>query len=401
MKFVSEFKESFRIALQAIGANKARGILTTLGIVIGIVAVVTTMTAANGLGNSFKESVGALGSDVLYVSRMPWIVMGRNFEYRNRPGIGMKETQKLKKKLRNAMAVNPTTHTNRSVKYRSETLSNVGIIGTTEAHTLVTSSLPEFGRFITAMDVQNKKNICIIGSETRKRLFDKMDPINKKIKIGGNRFLVVGIMEKQGSASFFGGPDFDSQIYIPITSFIKNFGGRHRDFDIAVKAPSQEQLADFKYEVIGEMRNIRKLHPTSKDNFSINQMDSLLEMYNNVMGIVILVGLLITGISLFVGGIGVMNIMFVSVTERTREIGIRKAIGAKRRAILSQFLFESSIITLMGGAIGILCSYGITYLINKLLMPAQVSIPIIIISLALSVFVGLLSGLIPALKASN
>ena len=401
MKFVSEFKESFRIAIYAISANKARGILTTLGIVIGIVAVVTTMTAANGLGNSFKESVGALGTDVLYVSRMPWIHMGRNADFRNRPGIGMKETQDLKNKLQDALAINPTTSTSRAIKFRSETLSDVDIIGTTHAQTMVSSALPEFGRFLTAMDVQYKKNVCVIGSEIKSRLFNNANPINKKIKIGEHNFLVVGVMEVQGSASFFGGPNFDSQIFIPITSFIKNFGGTHRNFDIAVKAPSPEALSSFKYELIGEMRKIRKLQPLEQDNFSINQMDSLLEMYNNVMGVVIMVGLLITGISLFVGGIGVMNIMFVSVTERTKEIGIRKAIGAKKRAIMSQFLFESSVITLLGGSVGVLLAYGITHVINKLLMPASVSLPIVVVSLSLSVLVGILSGIIPAMKASR
>lgn len=401
MSRFSETREAFRMALQAIGANKARGILTTLGIVIGIVAVVTTMTAANGLGNSFRESVGSLGSDVLYVSRMPWIVMGRNFEFRNRPAVGVKEADKLTERIPSALAINPTTSTRRAVKFRSETFSNVDVIGTTHAQTMVSSALPELGRFLIEQDLQFKKPVCVIGAELRNRLFDRANPLNKKIKIGNFSYRVVGVMEVQGSASFFGGPDFDNQVFVPISTFVKHFGGRHRNFDIAVKAPSPEALDSFKYEVIGEMRKIRKLKPIEKDNFSINQMDSLLEMYNNVMGIVLLVGLIITGISLFVGGIGVMNIMFVSVTERTREIGIRKAIGAKRSTILSQFLFESSLITLIGGVLGVLISLGVTQIINELLMPARVSAPIVIVSLSLSVAVGVISGIIPALKASR
>jgi putative ABC transport system permease protein len=208
-------------------------------------------------------------------------------------------------------------------------------------------------------------------------------------------------MEKQGSAGFFGGPDFDSQIYVPISSLVKNFGGSNRDLNIAVKAPAGESLADFEYEVIGEMRKIRKLTPVEKEDFSINKMDALVAMFNNVMGVVVVIGMVITGISLFVGGIGVTNIMFVSVTERTREIGIRKAIGAKRRAILAQFLFESSVICLLGGTVGLLLAYGSTALIDRLVMPASISIGIVVVALIVSVLVGLVSGLIPALKAAR
>ena len=208
-------------------------------------------------------------------------------------------------------------------------------------------------------------------------------------------------MEKLGSAGFFGGPNFDRQVMIPISSLLKCFGGRRRNFDIVVKAPSTEQLHEFEYAVIGEMRKIRKLTPTDKDNFSINKMESLLAAYNNVMGVVVRIGLVITSISLFVGGIGVMNIMFVSVTERTKEIGIRKAIGAKRRSILTQFLFESSSICLFGGLIGLILAYGVTELINALLLPARISPAIVIIAIFVSVLVGVVSGIIPAYRASK
>jgi putative ABC transport system permease protein len=160
-------------------------------------------------------------------------------------------------------------------------------------------------------------------------------------------------------------------------------------------------VADFEYEVVGEMRKVRKLKPNQDDNFAINKMDSLLEAFNNVMGVVLMIGMAVTGISLFVGGVGVMNIMFVSVTERTHEIGIRKAIGAKRRAILQQFLFEASMICLVGGAIGVALSFGVAAAINRLLMPASVSLPIVIIALTVSVAVGVIAGFIPAWRASR
>ncbi len=401
MKSFYELGESFRIAYGAIRANKVRGILTTLGIIIGIVAVVTTMTAANGLGNRFKESLSAIGSDVLFVSRTPWVFTGNFFEFRNRKNLVLKDSEKLEKQLPTARAIDPRSYTNQNVKYHSKQLENIAIIGATDNYLFVSTSVPAIGRFILSNDVQYKKKVCIIGNEIKDQLFKDLDPINKKIKIGRHIFLVAGVMEKQGSASFFGGPNFDRQIIIPITTLIKCFGGTNRPFDIVVKAPSAEEMSDFEYALIGEMRKIRKLKPSEKEDFSINKLDTLMTAYNNVMGVVVLIGLIITGISLFVGGIGVMNIMFVSVTERTREIGIRKAIGATRRTILTQFLFESSSICLLGGFIGLLLAVGITKLINAFLLPASISLHIVIVALLISVLVGILSGVIPAYRASR
>ncbi len=401
MKAWYDTAESLKIALAAIKANKSRGVLTTLGIVIGILAVVTTMTAANGLGNTFRENISTLGSDVLYVSRRPWVVTGNFFQFRNRKNLELKESKLLERRLRRAVAINPSSNANRSVKYRSNVMEGTTIIGTTDKHMLMTASTPELGRFITSFDVRFKKRVCVIGSEVKAKLFGNADAINKRMKIGRDSYRVIGVMEQQGSAGFFGGPNFDRQVFTPITSFTKSFGHRNRGFNIAVKAPPEVSLADFEYEVIGEMRKIRKLRPAQDDDFSINQMNQLVSAYNNVMGVIVLIGLVITGISLFVGGIGVMNIMFVSVTERTREIGIRKAIGAKRRAILSQFLFESSTICLIGGVVGLVLAFGVTGLISKFLMPASISLPIVAVAIFVSILTGVVSGLIPAFKASK
>jgi putative ABC transport system permease protein len=401
LRSLVETVESVRIALAAIRANKARGILTTLGIIIGIVGVVTTMTAANGLSQSFKSSVSALGSDVLYVSRMPWIITGNFFEFRNRPNLTLKESEDLEQRLADAVAVNPTAHTNKKVKFQSTVLNDAHVIGTTEKQMMVSASVPELGRFLTGAEVRATKRVCVIGTSINEKLFAGADPINQEIKIGRHDFRVVGVMEKQGSAGFFGGPDFDSQIYVPVTTFIKSFGGANRDFDIAVKAPSTAALADFEYEVIGEMRKVRRLKPVEGDDFSINKMDALVGMFNSVMGVVLAIGIVITGISLVVGGIGVMNIMFVPVTERTREIGVRKAIGAPRRAILTQFLFEASAICLVGGLIGLAAAYGVTALIDKLLLPASISLPIAGVAIVVSIATGVVAGMIPAIRASR
>jgi len=393
--------EAFRIAIAALRANTARGVLTTLGIIIGIVAVVTTMTAANGLANNFRESVSVLGTDVLYVSRIPWIFQGRFFQFRNRPNLELKDSDKLARQLGPSAVVNPTDDTRRPVRYLSEVIENATIIGTTDKHMLVSSAVPEYGRFLTAYDVRFKRPVCVLGTTMREQLFGDVDPINKKIKIARGEYRVIGVMEKQGSAGFFGGPDFDSQIFIPVTSFVKEFGSRNRSFAFAVKGPPGTNVTDFEYELVGEMRKIRRLAPNEDDNFAINKMDSLLDAFNNVMGVVLMIGMAVTGISLFVGGVGVMNIMFVSVTERTREIGIRKAIGAKRRAILQQFLFEASMICLVGGAIGVALSFAVATAIDRFVLPASVSLPIVVIALTVSVVVGVISGFIPAWRASR
>jgi len=402
MRLALDLRESLKIALGAIRANRARGALTTLGIIIGIVAVVVTMTAANGLQNRFRESFSAVGTDVIYVSRMPWVVMNDFFEFRNRPPMDMREARALERNLRGKAIVNPTMDGRRDIKYRSEMIEGVTIIGTTEKQTRLSSALPQTGRFLLAFDVLYKKNVCVIGTDVRDGLFGISDPINKAIKIGRTDFRVIGVMEKQGG-SFLGGPNFDRQIFVPITSFVKAFGGDHRqqDVNVAVKAPSQEAMGDLEYEVMGEMRKIRGLRPSERDNFSINKLDTLVGTFNNMMGIVLLVGLLVTGISLFVGAVGVMNIMFVSVTERTREIGIRKAIGAKRRSILFQFLFESSSICLLGGTIGIVIAAGLTAVINKMLMPASISLPILLAAVLISIAVGVLAGVVPAYRGAS
>jgi putative ABC transport system permease protein len=395
-------RESLFIALRALVANKGRGALTTLGIIIGIVAVVTTMTAVNGLQNRFRESLSAMGTDVIYVSRMPWVVMNDFFRYRNRPPIDLRDARLLEARLRGRALVNPTVSSQEDVRYRGEVTEGVMILGTSERELQMSPGRPETGRFLRPLDVLSKRRVCVIGSDLRDGLFKGTDPLKKTIRIGRTDFVVVGVMEKQGGG-FMGGPNFDRRIHVPITTWVKSFGAsRGRvNLDIAIKAPRQEGLGDLEYAVIGEMRKIRQLRPSEPDDFSINQVGTLTGTFSSVMGTVLLVGLLVTGVSLFVGAIGVMNIMFVSVTERTREIGLRKAMGATKKSILIQFLFESSAICLTGGLVGIGIAAGVTAIINATVMPASPSIPIVIVAVLVSTAVGVAAGLAPALRGAR
>ncbi len=401
MKFLTDLREAVRIAFGAIAANKGRGFLTTLGIIIGIVAVTTTMTAFNGMKVAFMQGAGAVGADVIYVSRMPWITMNNWFEFRNRPSITIDEAVKLQSAFRGRAIVNPSKASPRSLKFESEIMEDVVTIGTTDWMPIVNGRMPASGRFMTAFDVRFNKRVVVIGSGIAESLFPNRDPIDKTINIGPHKFRVIGVMEEQGG-NLFGGPDFDRQVFVPYTAYEKVFGGaRWENVDIAVKSPSMDSLAELEYEVIGEMRKIRKLKPLEDDNFSINKLDSLMASFNSVVGVVLLIGLLVTGISLFVGGIGVTNIMFVSVTERTREIGIRKAIGARRRSILMQFLFESAVICLVGGLVGIALAALLTAVFNATgIVPASLSPGIMIASVLISIVVGVLAGLVPAWKGA-
>ncbi len=396
-----EIIEALKIAVQAIRGNKARGILTTLGIVIGITAVSTTMTVMVGMRNSFQSQLSALGTDVLYVSRFPWIQTDDWWKYRNRPQITLEENEKLERALNGKIAaINPSVATFRNIKHESTTLEDVTIRGTTENELKTSSALPELGRFISMSDVDHSRFICVIGYEVWQKFFKQSDPIGKKLRIGAYNYKIVGVLEKQGKfLGGLGGPNMDIQVAIPISTFLKAYG-KQRGLSLAVKTINYEAMDDTQEEIIGAMRKIRKLSPSTPDNFTINKQDTFTKFYDSIMGVVGIIGILITGISLFVGGIGVMNIMFVSVTERTKEIGVRKAIGAKRRTILIQFLFEASMICLIGCAIALVISFGLSWIIDQF-FTASLSAGIISFAIIISIIVGVLSGFLPALKASR
>ncbi len=402
MRLFLDISETFKIAAGALLANKARGALTALGIIIGIMAVVTTMTAANGLQNTFRETFSAVGSDVLYVSQRPWIQMGPGFQYRNRDPITLQQSEALADRFRGRAVVNPSMGSMRKVKFGSQTLEDVRVGGTTERSMIVSDFTIERGRFLSAFDVAAKRKVVVLGADVADALFGTANPIGKRLQVDHYYFRIIGVLKKQGS-TFFGGPNLDRRVVIPISTYAKTYGtnGGRANVDVAIKLPEGTSMTDFEFEVTGEMRRIRGLKPIEGDNFSLNKLDSLMDAYNSVMGVVVLVGLAVTGISLFVGGVGVMNIMFVSVTERTKEIGIRKALGAKRRSILLQFLFESAIICLFGGLLGVGLAQLVTMLIDATVMPASMSPSIIGVALFISLVVGVVSGMVPAYRGAR
>ncbi|MEG8947455.1 ABC transporter permease [Rosettibacter firmus] len=399
-KYFIELREIFSIAFQAIRANTLRSVLTTLGIIIGIVAVTTMSTAIVGLREAFMNSISSLGSDVLYVDKFPWFAMDRWEQFRNRKDITLEQYEKLKAVLKNYEAMAPTKRTfSASVKRKDRSVQAALVIGTTEEYQRTSQLVLDEGRFLNELEVKSGRRVCIIGKDIQKELFPSENPINKEIRINNVPIRVIGILEKQGSG-FLGAFSMDGQIIIPLKTFESIIGEARNRMRIDIKVGDVTKLEDAKEEIRAAMRIIRKVPPDKPDDFAINQQEAFKQMYDQTIGVIALAGIVITALSLFVGAIGIMNIMFVSVTERTKEIGIRKAVGAKTWSILLQFLVEAAIICMIGGTIGLMISYPLSLIINQFL-PTSLPLSIVILSLLISGFVGIVSGFIPAWKASR
>jgi len=388
--------EGFLIAQRALMANKTRSILTTLGIVIGVVTVTLMLTIIQGLNASFAKQISFLGSNTVYIDQYPWIWDDDWWKYINRPKVTLANYEDVLRKSKLSAAVAPMTGTSRPVAFRDKSLTGVQVMGATNSFLEVSSTVPEFGRFITDTDDHNARRICVIGQDVRNELFRQLDPIGRDLRIGHNRFRVVGILEKQGSMF---GQSRDNLIIIPTNTLLSTFG-RNRSIQIAVKAQDGVEIDALVDELTGIMRSSKNLKPQDEDNFSINRQAALQNLYNTMTGGVYAAGLVIGGISLLVGGIGIMNIMLVSVTERTWEIGMRKAIGAKTVHILWQFLVEAVMICMLGGSVGLLIAYLGSLAINNVL-PAVLPLWLAAFAVLFSAAVGVLFGLFPAAKAAR
>jgi putative ABC transport system permease protein len=345
------------------------------------------------------RSVSTLGADVLYVSRQNWFNRSHAewLATMKRRTISIDQARALERQAGFALAVAPSTDDNMSVKFKNRRSDSVNVVGTTEAYLLTSGVGLSQGRFLTAAEAGGGRPVCVIGSQVATNLFIREPPLGSRISIGPRTFEVVGVMEPQGS--MLGGFSLDNRAIIPLQQFTTWFWN-NPDLEIAVKVKNVVELEEAREELRHVMRRIRHVAPGQPDDFSINQQDQFVEMFHRVAGTIGAIGLFITGLSLFVGGIGIMNIMFVSVAERTREIGIRKAIGAKRRTILLQFLIEAASICLLGGLIGLAIAWPVTLLIQKFL-PATMSLPVVGIALLVSLVTGVLSGFFPAWRAAR
>jgi putative ABC transport system permease protein len=400
MNLLFELREGFGISWAALRANKMRSVLATLGIVIGILTVTLMGAAINGLNQAFIKNVSSLGADVFYVSRFKWF--NNSYEdwanMRKRPPIRLVDAEALAKNLTLAAAVVPEITDEDTVKYKTRSADSVQINGTTEAFLQVRGYGVAQGRFFTAADGEGSQPVCVIGSDVATNLFRGESPLGARIKIANQSFQVVGVLEKQGMMF---GDSQDNRVIIPIREFLADIWNSPSIDQIIVKANGRAQLDEDQEELRQMMRQVRHLRPDQLDNFSINQQDQIVKWFHEQTAVIAGIGLFITSLALFVGGIGIMNIMFVSVIERTREIGVRKAIGAKHRTILLQFLIEAASICLLGGIIALGIAWLATLAVTKWLFPANLSAGIVIISVLVSVLTGVVSGFLPAWRAAR
>jgi putative ABC transport system permease protein len=395
-----EMKESMMIALRAIRANKVRSLLTMLGIIIGVTSVVVMTTAIKGIDNSFQNGISALGSDVLYIDKWAWFSNEDWWKMRNRQNITMEDFDKFKSMAKLPLAVAPVVNSRQTVKFGDRRTDNVNINGSNADYVETTNFTFDEGRFYSEIESKSSRQVAVLGSELAKNLFPREDALDKTIKIGGVNYKVVGILAEQGSF-ILGDYNPDNQVFVPIGTIFKNFTSHMRQsITINVRAKNPAVLEDTKAEAEGVMRKVRGLAYNEENDFSINQQEGMMDTYNSVVGVIQIAGLFITGLSLFVGAIGIMNIMFVSVKERTKEIGLRKAIGAKRRTILGQFLLESSTICIMGGLVGLLLAVLLSMMVNQFI-PTSVQYDAVIIAIGISLLTGIIAGLAPAYSAAK
>ncbi len=394
-----ELAEGLRIALRAIWANKLRAVLTTLGIIIGIVSVTAMFTTINGIERGFDRSMAMLGTNTLSVEKNPQTFENDWWKYANRPPITEAVATAIEQQSRYAVAVAPVTGTMRGVQYRERELSTVFIRASTPAIADINGLGLSAGRFFGDIEQRAARPVCIIGQDVAEALFVGETPVGKHIRVGGTRMEVIGVLEEQGK--FLGLISFDNQVLMPLSVFEKAFGlSEWRQISVQVKVDRAEDMAAAEDELAGIVRAVRGLDPLEEDNFAINRNDAFATQVSGVKAAIYGVGLFLTGLALLVGGIGVMNIMFVSVRERTREIGIRKAVGASRRAILTQFLLEAVVVCMIGGVIGVALSVGVTYAIN-LVFTAVLSPLTVALAFGICVGIGILFGFIPAWSAAR
>ncbi len=392
--------ESGFMAIESIRANKFRSFLTVLGIIIGVWAVIGVQTFISGLNSSVTEQLSQIGAGTFYVQKYPALRLGNDEKYRNRKDITLEQVRAIQEKADLVSIVSPTVYTfAKTVKYfEKKTNPDVFAYGGNQFWQIAGGYYVQDGRFITGADVQNRANVCILGLSVVEKLFPFETAIGKEIRLEGKRLKVIGIFEEKGSTF---GQNRDNIIFLPVTTFEKLFG-KNLEMQLAIKAKSPELMQEAMDQVIGILRMARKVPPGKANDFEILTKESLLETWANLTKYVFLGAIVIAGMSLLVGGIGIMNIMLVSVTERTREIGVRKAVGASRLEIMWQFITEAIILSGVGGVTGVVCG-----ILSGLLLgfaigwPTNIPVVAALVGFFFSTAVGLFFGIFPAVKASR
>ncbi len=394
--------EAFYIALDSIWNHKLRSVLTLLGIIIGVASVVTVGGAISGLGSYVSERVvSSFGSNTFVVARIARVnISSEDYEelIKRNKNISLEDMRTVADKCIGCVALSPSMTATADAKRGSRTFYDASVMGVSEDLPKIQELDLEEGRFLSSFDVSHAQRYAVIGAEVRDELFGSTSAVGKQIKLGGEDYTVIGVEVRNGTMM---SQSLDNRVYIPYTTFLKKFGLR-QSIRFRVKAPSDLALEATQDEVRQILRARRKLRPNQEDNFDILASNAVQEAVGQITGAIAMVITPITLISLVVGGIVVMNIMLVTVTERTVEIGMRKAVGARQADILLQFLVESTLLASLGGVVGILVAYGLGFIIrNATPVPISITIGYILIAILTSGGIGIISGLYPAYRASK
>ncbi len=394
--------ESIRLALQSLWANKLRSVLTLMGVVIGVAAVIAVVTFVNGINGYVAEKVFNLGADVFILSKSPNVItnVDQLLDSQKRKDITLDDYYAVKDACNSCKLVGASIATmNGKVKYNEQSSEDTFIRGWSPTMTRIYDLDLVAGRALTDSDVERDAPVAIIGHDILENLMPNTDPLGKEIRVDGRVYTVIGVGKKEGKTL---GQSRDNWVILPITTWFKAYGTHNslriwgKGFDVG--APLDRAIDDARVV----MRSRRHDQPGKPDSFSIETNDNFLAIWANISGTFFAVMIAITSIALVVGGIVIMNIMLVSVTERTREIGIRKAMGARRADVLQQFLMESVIMALVGGMIGVLGGIGIAKAITFAIgMPSTVKVWAVLVGLSVAASVGVFFGVYPAKRAAN
>ncbi len=404
MIFFRIFRESLYFAVHALTVNKLRTILSLLGVTIGIFTIITVFTIVDSLERNIRDSVSELGSNVVYVQKMPWGAEGGEYKwwkYFQRPEPDYRELLLLQKRVSSADAMAFAFGLNTTLKYYGNSVENATVIPVSHEYYDIWSYDLAEGRYFSEMESKSGPPIAVLGADIAEGLFGVQGAIGKEIKMLGRKVRVIGVFEKQGQSLV--GQDVDASVLIPVNfaRTLMNLNDRNGAFIMAAAKPGVD-MVELKDELRGAMRSIRKLKPKADDNFALNEISVISNGLDIMFSIIGAAGAIIGGFSILVGGFGIANIMFVSVRERTNQIGIQKSLGAKNYFILLQFLLESVVLCLVGGCIGLLAVYtGILIAGSNIDFNLSLSLANVFQGIGISVLIGVISGFIPAWIASR